>query len=107
MTDKHFHANVHVPGYLPAGDVPLFDTAEEAWSYLVGELERGWDGEGAASESLGEGLEIDGRYLEPHTAMHNMDQSQPGSVHLDGPSDTHLGWMYEVTACTETDCDDQ
>jgi len=40
-TEKLYLATVNVPGYLPMGDeLPTFDTAQEAWSYLCDERER-------------------------------------------------------------------
>jgi len=46
LNDPHgrYIATVNIPGYLPTSDDPaLFDTAAEAWDYLLEELERGHD----------------------------------------------------------------
>jgi len=41
-TEKLYLATTNVPGYLPMDDEPpTFDTAEDAWSYLADERERG------------------------------------------------------------------
>lgn len=100
----HYHANAHVPGYLPESeDVPTFDSASEAWAYLADELEAWWDHEYASSDDS-EHLAIDARYTDVHAFLHNAP-SEPGSQHLAGPSSTHLGYIYEVTACDGSDCD--
>lgn len=37
-------ATINVPGYLPMDDdPPVFDSAREAWQYLVGEVDRAWE----------------------------------------------------------------
>lgn len=104
----HFHANTHQPGYLPFSDEGYsFETASEAWASLASDLERAWDGEYESAPDGAEGSEermsIDGRYLDAHTFMHNAPNRE-GSVHVDGPTETHLGTVYEVTECERDDC---
>lgn len=106
----HYHANVHIPGYLPEGDVPRFDTPQEAWRWLCGELERSWDHayecvpdlDAAGREAR---LDIDERHLDAHTYIDGNSHG-PGWTKVHGPTETHLGWVYEVTECTETECSD-
>ncbi len=103
----HYHANVHVPGYLPEEGNYRFDTMQAAWAFLVEEIDRDWDIEyECAGADKAERLGIDGRYLHPHTYMHN-NNGYTGSVHLSGPTETHLGWIYEVTECGEEDCEEE
>jgi hypothetical protein len=89
-------ATINVPGYLPMDDEPpTFDTAREAWQYLVSEVDRAWD-------DFPE--DDNGACLEVHTAMHNLDQSQPGTVYgptpgYDGSHD--LGLAYSVTEVSD------
>jgi len=86
-------ATVNQPGYLPMDDdPPVFDTIPEAWAYLVGELDSDWTGE----YDLDHDKEaVDARYVDAHTFMHG-DPRDVGSVHVDGPTDTHLGQCYTV-----------
>lgn len=91
-----FVATVNVPGYMPMDDEPpTFETAREAWQYLVTEVERQWD-EYPEDEN--------GACVEAHTAMHVQDQSRPGSVYTDTPGyegDWDLGLVYSVTEVPE------
>lgn len=90
---SHFHAVINIPGYLPqSDDNSSFDTAEEAWQYLGTELGFWWDQEEAGDQ--------DYRFLPAHADIHNHTHG-PGTVHLAGPSDTHLGWNFSVTSCAE------
>jgi hypothetical protein len=72
MSDKslmstRYIATLNTPGYLPQNDdPPVFDTAREAWQYLVSEVERSWD-DFPEDEN--------GACIEAHTAMH---KHQPG-----------------------------
>jgi hypothetical protein len=105
---NHFHANTHQPGYLPmSDDLPTFDTAESAWSYIESELQRDWDSEYDITDEGNAGIRerdaIDARYLPAHTAIH-VSSRERGAVHVDGPTDTHLGIVYEVTECGLTEC---
>jgi hypothetical protein len=38
---------------------------------------------------------VDARYLDAHTQMHNAPR-EVGTVHVKGPTDTHLGYNYTV-----------
>jgi hypothetical protein len=83
---------VNVPGYLPMDDdPPTFDTAREAWQYLVSEVDRAWDDYPD---------DTNGACIEAHAQMHNVDQSQPGTVYAPTPGyegDHDLGLAYCVT----------
>jgi hypothetical protein len=85
-------ATINVPGYLPVDDEPpVFDEAREAWQYLVSEVDRQWD-------EYPE--DVNGACVEAHTAMHNVDQSQPGTVYAPTPGyeGSHdLGLAYSVS----------
>lgn len=86
-------ATVNVPGYLPENDdPPTFDSPREAWQYLVGEVDRWWD-------SFPE--DEAGACIEAHTAMHNLDQSQTGTVYVAATpgywGDHDLGLAYSVS----------
>lgn len=85
-------ATINIPGYLPQDDdPPTFETAREAWQYLVGEVDRSWD---YYPE------DTNGACLEAHTEMHNLDQSQPDTVYAPTPGyvgDHDLGLAYSVT----------
>jgi hypothetical protein len=105
---NHFHANTHQPGYLPmSDDLPTFETAEEAWSYIESELQRDWDHEYDGTKEGWQGMDerssIDERFLPAHTAIDTMSRER-GAVHVDGPTSTHLGIVYEVTECGLTEC---
>lgn len=84
-------AIINVSGYLPMDDdPPVFDTAREAWQYLVSEVERAWD-------DFPE--DDNGAALEAHTQLHNTDQSQPGTIYAPTPGydgDHDLGLAYSV-----------
>lgn len=92
-------ATINVPGYLPMDDAPpIFDTARDAWQYLVSELEHNWD------YALAD--EDEGPYLEAHTQFHNINQDEPGTVYAPTPGyggDHDLGLAYSVS---ETEDDD-
>jgi hypothetical protein len=85
-------ATINVPGYLPMDDdPPVFDTAREAWQYLLGEVERSWD-DYPDDES--------GGCVEAHAQMHNVDQSREGVVYAATPGEPRmhdLGLAYSVT----------
>jgi hypothetical protein len=99
-----FVATINVPGYLPESDPVEFDTAREAWQYLLDELERGelrWqpddladpDGPASATKTA---LELERQVEAAH--------ARPGTVY--GPSwlptepdedtSTDLGLAYSV-----------
>ncbi len=84
-------AIINTPGYLPWDDEPpTFETAREAWQYLVSEVERSWDEYPEDTNGAG---------IEAHTALHNIDQSQPGTVYAPTPGydgDHDLGLAYSV-----------
>lgn len=107
--ENHFHANTHQPGYLPmSDDVPTFDTAAEAWAFVADEMARDWDHEydtvPDGDAGMSEREAIDARYVPAHTYVHN-NNNERGAVHVDGPTDTHLGIVYEVTECGVTECE--
>ena len=85
-------ATINVPGYLPTDDdPPVFGTAQEAWQYLIGEVELFWD-DYPDDES--------GGCVDAHTQMHNIDQTRPGTVYAatPGPARMHdLGLAYSVS----------
>jgi hypothetical protein len=89
-------ATVNVPGYLPMDDdPPVFDTPREAWQHHVAEVERSWDDYPE---------DANGACVEAHTALHNLDQSQPGTVYAPTPGydgDHDLGLAYCVTEFEE------
>jgi hypothetical protein len=104
-------ANIHVPGYLPEGDMPTFETAAEAWRYLADEMERG-----ELSHAPDDWSDLEGpqsctsTYLE----VQRMErEDRVGAVH--GPSylappdedtSTDLGLVYEVQWSDEDDPND-
>jgi hypothetical protein len=89
-------ATVNQPGYLPQGDEPsVFDTIPEAWVYLEGELERDWEAEEEGVGSPEEQQAIDDRYSETYNEMHN-GRWELATLHVVGPTDTHLGFNYTV-----------
>lgn len=106
----HFHSGVNTPGYLPEGDLGWHDTAEEAWRSLAEEIERAWDSEYAAVDEVDEEaareerLAIDARYLDAHTTAGQL--AEESRVYVDGPTCTHLGWVYWVTECSTEGCDE-
>lgn len=46
-------AYINIPGYLPEGDHPAFDTAAEAWTWLAEERERAEEG---SADGAGDGF---------------------------------------------------
>ena len=75
-----YAAIVNVPGYLPTEDEPpVFETAQEAWQYLVSEVDRAWDDYPK---------DANGACIKAHTQMHGIDQSQPGVVYAPTPGYT-------------------
>lgn len=87
-----FLATINVPGYLPMDDEPpVFDTAREAWQYLVSEVERSWD-------DFPE--DDNGACIEAHTQFHNVNQDEEGTVYAPTPGydgNHDLGLAYSVT----------
>lgn len=85
-------ATINTPGYLPEDcDPPLFDTAREAWQYLVSEVERSWDDYPD---------DANGACVDAHTQMHNLDQSREGTVYAPTPGYDgfhDLGLAYSVS----------
>ena len=85
-------ATINIPGDLPMDDEPpVFETAREAWQYLVGEVDRSWDNF-PEDES--------GGCVDAHSQMHNIDQNQEGTVYAATPgveSEHDLGLAYCVT----------
>lgn len=84
-------ATINVPGYMPDDMEPaVFDTARDAWQYLVGEVDQAWDYYAG---------DDNGACLEAHTALHNIDQNRPGVVYAPTPGyygDHDLGLAYSV-----------
>jgi len=107
-TEKLYTATVNVPGYLPMDDEPpTFDTAQEAWSYLCDERERGtwnsdeYDGAWQTLQFLGRG-ETGHAYAEIRhaglTSMIDVD-TLTGTLYADTPGydgDHDLGLAYSV-----------
>lgn len=91
-----FVAIINTPGYVPMDDEPpTFDSAREAWQYLVSEVDRSWD-EYPEDEN--------GACLDAHSQMHNLDQSQTGTVYAGTPgsdSEHDLGLAYSVEVAEE------
>lgn len=89
---KLYVATTNVPGYLPMDDdPPVFETAREAWQYLVGEVDRSWDDYPE---------DANGACIDAHTQIHNLDQSQTGTVYAPTPGydgDHDLGLAYTVS----------
>lgn len=112
---KKFVATVNVPGYLPMADEPAeFDTAQEAWSYLADERERGEDDTEGDEYSdthkklseLGEETRWQGRHKDvaPWLAENGLNADGEGTVYGDTPGydgDHDLGLAYCVTLVVE------
>jgi hypothetical protein len=85
-------ATINVPGYMSMDDdPPVFETAAEAWAYLVSEVDRSWD---EYPEDR------NGACIEAHTQMHNLDQDREGTVYAPTPGydgDHDLGLAYTVS----------
>jgi hypothetical protein len=87
---------INTPGYLSEDDEPpVFDTAPEAWQYILSEVERSWD-------EYPE--DPNGSILDAHTQLHNLDQTRPGTIvagtpGYDGSHD--LGQAYNVVETVE------
>jgi hypothetical protein len=65
----NFAAGWNMAGYGAEPDnVWVFDSFESAIAYLVAEVEHWWDGDYMGDDDP---AEIDGRYLDAHTALHN------------------------------------
>lgn len=92
-TPAAYAATVNVPGYLPTDDdPPVFDTAREAWQYLVAVVDCSWD-DYPEDEN--------GAAVEAHTQMHNINQGEPGVVYAptpgyDGSHDLGLAYCVSV-----------
>jgi hypothetical protein len=99
----HFHVIVNQPGYSPMSeDFPRFNTIEEAWAGVVDELDRDYDND-LDSDA---GWLVASRYSQAMaTAMR--EQSAPGYVHVPGPTNTHLGTIYNVVECADSECPDE
>lgn len=93
-----FAAIINTPGYLSEQDEPaVFDTAREAWQYLVSEVDRAWD-DFPEDEN--------GACVDAHSQMHNIDQSRPGTVYASTPGyeGSHdLGIAYSVVEVEDDD----
>ena len=98
----HFHVIVNQPGYLPmSDDLPRFETIEEAWVGLIDELDRDYDSD---LDSSPQGIAE--RYSSA-MAFAAQGPAVPGSVHVPGPTDTHLGVVYSVAECADPECPDE
>lgn len=88
-----FIAVITVPGYLPDSEPVEFDTAREAWGYLMSERAQDlWTAESFESPS------IDATWLKLRNAR---QLGSPGTVYGDTPGydgDHDLGLAYEVQA---------
>jgi hypothetical protein len=86
----------NVPGYLPEDDEP-YEVEDEtlARRALADLIERDWDAEDeVAPVDCIASVEISNRYLDAHTGVNTL--TIPGSVHVPGPTSTHLGRTYWV-----------
>lgn len=71
-----YAAGWNTPGYLPDTEPATFDTAREAWQYLVAEVDRAWDEHPD---------DTNGACVTAHTHLHNLDQTEPGEFITDTP----------------------
>lgn len=101
-------ATINVPGYLPMDDdPPVFDTAAEAWQYLMDERERAIN-EAAHIDDIGTSFGDDQTWL---VMRGHRDAGYTGSVYGFNPSlsasfdefeENHdLGLAYSVTEVEE------
>jgi hypothetical protein len=98
----HFHVIVNQPGYSPMSDnFPRFETIKEAWECVVDELERDYD-----SDLDLDPEDVEERYRPAITAA-MWDHLAPGYVHVPGPTNTHLGMVYNVIECDNPECPDE
>ena len=112
MSDNRFLATINTPGYLPTDDSPpVFDTAREAWDYLLGERRDAEDY--AIEDGEGEGYSATFNILEQLASgndvsdLTGVDSSDlTGSVVGDTPgaewsrANDDLGLVYTVTELT-------
>jgi hypothetical protein len=78
------------------------DTRDDAKRHVAEELRRDWDHEIETSGLLDpEVEEIEARFLPAHAQINLMEPTD--YVHVDGPTDTHLGRIYFIQECTD-DC---
>ena len=98
---QYWVAGYNLSPYMPDPD-NLFVTAEwsDALTYLVDTLERWWDQEYERVEpdEIGDSdaaarLEIDGRYLEAHTALHNAPRGTVSVAVTNGRGYTEHLWI--------------
>lgn len=92
-------ATINVPGYLPTDDdPPMFETAEEAWSYLADEHVHAEDEAEPAAEEAGTYVLRD---VGPFFDAHGNHRTDEGTAYLPTPgrhNDPHdLGLAYCVT----------
>ena len=88
--------NVYVTGYLSEDDDPYTtDDLDDAYNVLADELERSWDNEYDGAENAEERAEIDSRYLDAHTWIHN-HPAGPDWIYVQGPSEHSLPMVYGV-----------
>ncbi len=98
-------ASVSIPGYLPEGDTPVFDTPAEAWSYLADERERGEDdtyNPGDAEEYTETVAELRKRAA----IARELNDTDGGVIYGDTPGydgDHDLGLAYVVSAVSDAD----
>ena len=66
-----------------------FETAREAWQYLVSEVDRSWN-EYPEDEN--------GACIDAHTQMHNINQAEPGVIYAGTPGYTGTTtWAWPTT----------
>lgn len=96
LAPLHYMAVINTPGYLSEqDDPPVFETAREAWQYLVGEVERAWDD----NENDPQGACVDA-----HTQLNCIDQNRAGGIHAGTPDytgDHDLGVHYSVVETSD------
>jgi hypothetical protein len=98
----HFHVTVSQPGYLPMSDnSPQFETIDDAWEDLVTEIRQDYESDLETYEYE----EVNRRYDAAFNFIATIPMD-PGSVHVPGPTDTHLGMVYSVTTCEDQECPD-
>jgi hypothetical protein len=114
-TVTRYTATVNVPGYLPmADDVNVFETAREAWGFLLEEMERGelaWqpadptdpDGPQDRSEAA---LEIERQIDARHRVGTVYGPSYIPEADEDTSTDLGLAYSVEVVELTEQELEE-
>jgi hypothetical protein len=94
-TAMRYIVGCHTPGYLPEGEPYVVEDETLARQALAADIEADWDTEDeVAPIDCISSVEISNRYLDAHTEVNTL--SIPGSVHVPGPTPTHLGRTYWI-----------